>query len=223
MTHPYWIVLGDIHDHVGRIAEIPGLQKAEGIIVSGDITLMGGAHQAKKVIEAIREHKPVLFAQIGNMDRPEVTGWLSEEGINLHGAVRELTPDIALIGIGGSTFTPFATPSEFPESWYAEKLEHLWHTARKYKRCILVSHNPPKNTACDDIGEDRHVGSEAVREFIQEAQPDMCICGHIHEARAMDRIGRTVVINPGPFQNGGYLVLRLENGKPFVEMAQLPA
>lgn len=217
----FWIILGDIHDQIARVGEIPGIQEADGVLVSGDMTLVGGAHQARMIIEAIKEHNPNVLAQIGNMDRPEVTEWLKEQDMNLHGEIRELLPKVALVGIGGSTFTPFATPSEFSESWYSEKLEHLWHTARKYKKVILVSHNPPKDTACDDIGDNTHVGSVAVREFIEENQPDLCICGHIHEAIGIDTIGRTKIANPGPFQNGNYLVLRYDEGKFSVECANL--
>ena len=54
-------------------------------------------------------------------------------------------------------------------------------------------------------------GSSAVREFIQEHQPDICLCGHIHESKAEEYIGRTHVINPGTLGNGGYVVLHLEN------------
>ena len=53
------------------------------------------------------------------------------------------------------------------------------------------------------------MGSTAVREFIEEVQPDVCVCGHIHESRGVDRIGRTVVVNPGTLLSGGYVVVRL--------------
>ena len=33
------------------------------------------------------------------------------------------------MGLGGSTFTPFGTPSEFPESRFADWLEHMWRAA----------------------------------------------------------------------------------------------
>jgi Icc-related predicted phosphoesterase len=57
-----------------------------------------------------------------------------------------------------------------------------------------------------------HVGSEAVRAFIEAHQPSLCLCGHIHEARATDAIGATRVINPGNLSAGGYVVLRYAQG-----------
>jgi Icc-related predicted phosphoesterase len=32
----------------------------------------------------------------------------------------------------------------------------------------------------------------------------LCFTGHIHEGIGIDRIGRTVIVNPGPFRSGHY-------------------
>ncbi len=213
-----WVVLGDIHDDISLFGHIPELQDADGVIITGDMTLTGGVKQAERVLFAAQEVHPHVLAQIGNMDRAEVTDWLQDLGCNLHTEVRELAPNVAVLGIGASTFTPFGTPSEYPESRFAEWLEASWQKARKWRKQVLISHNPPKDTLCDVIGDGVHVGSTAVREFIEENQPEICICGHIHEARAIDRIGRTVVINPGNFSAGGYVLLRLNDGELSVEL-----
>lgn len=216
-----WVAVGDIHDDAGNFANIPELAKAAGIIVSGDLTITGGIKQAEKVLDVIKAAGVPVFAQIGNMDRPEVNDWLNEVGINLHGQSHELTPDTVIFGIGGSTFTPFGTPSEFPESAFASWLDDLWPRVRQYPNKILVSHNPPRDTLCDDIGNNVHVGSTAVREFIEENQPNICVCGHIHEARAVDNIGRTLVVNPGQLNQGGYVVIRLAGGSLSAELKKL--
>lgn len=217
-----WIVLGDIHDDIARFAEIPELPEAAGVIVSGDMTVGGGVKQAERVLDVIRQQNPHILAQIGNMDRAEITDWLGEQDCNLHDMVRELAPGIAIFGVGASTFTPFGTPSEFPESRFAAWLEEGWKRARNWPKTVLISHNPPKDTVCDALPNGMHVGSTAVREFIEETQPDICICGHIHEGRGMDRIGRTVVVNPGNFGAGGYVVLRSNGGTLSVELRLLP-
>lgn len=213
-----WIAVGDIHDDTSRLAEIPELDNADGIIVSGDLTLAGGTKQAERVMDAFSVYGKPIFAQIGNMDRGEITDWLAEKGWNIHRDIRTLAPDLAIIGVGGSTFTPFGTPSEFPESHFATWLEELWPKAKKFNKVILVSHNPPKDTLCDTLPDGAHVGSTAVREFIEESQPDICICGHIHEARAIDRVGRTIVVNPGTLASGAYVVIRSNNGKLSAEL-----
>lgn len=212
-SDPFWIAIGDLHGSAQRLLEVPGAAEANGILVTGDITNAGGPPEARKVLDTILAVNPSLFAQIGNMDRPELTDWLGEQGWNTHGCVRELAPDIAIMGLGGSTFTPFGTPSEFPESRFADWLENMWRQAREYRHVILVSHTPPYDTLCDVVNDTTHVGSVAVREFILECQPDVCLCGHIHESRAVDRIGRTVVVNPGALGAGGYVVVRFADGR----------
>ena len=209
MIEPFWIAFGDIHDDLTRLRDIPDVEKAAGVILNGDLTLGGGVKQAERVLTAVRKRTLVCYAQIGNMDRAEVTDWLAKQGWNTHLCVRELAPGVALMGLGGSTFTPFGTPSEFPESRFADWLEHMWREARTYRHVVLSVHTPPHDTLCDIVGDGIHVGSSAVRDFILDAQPDVCLCGHIHESRAVDRLGRTVLVNPGAFATGGYAVLRL--------------
>ena len=50
----------------------------------------------------------------------------------------------------------------------------------------------------------QHVGSRAIRRFIEAHQPPLALAGHIHEsprtsASYRDAIGRTQVVNPGQF------------------------
>ena len=143
----HWIVLGDIHEGSPEVAEIPELAGASGLLVTGDLTNLGGVTRAKKVLADLRACHTQVFAQIGNMDRTEVDEWLSAEAVNLHRTVHELAPDVAVFGVGGSIFTPFGTPSEFPESKFSIWLEECWQKACRYKARILISHNPPFGTA----------------------------------------------------------------------------
>ena len=68
----------------------------------------------------------------------------------------------------------------------------------------FVLHSPPRETRCDMIGAGRHVGSRAIRSFIERHQPPLVLGGHIHESPRIsssyhDAIGRTIVVNPGQF------------------------
>jgi Icc-related predicted phosphoesterase len=217
-----WVAVGDIHDDIDALAAIPELPGSDGLILTGDLTNVGGAREAARVLEAARKRVPVVAAQIGNMDKAEVADLLGREGINIHAAARSLAPGLAAMGVGGSTPTPFGTPSEFPEASYAAWLESCWPEAKKLAdQVLLVSHNPPKNTRCDLIGAGMHVGSEAVRAFIEKRQPALCLCGHIHEARADDAIGATRVINPGNLSAGGYIVLSYAQGRLAADLRSL--
>lgn len=207
----FWVVLGDLHDNYSLFNKIPELPYATGVIVTGDITFIGGIPQARKVLETLECYNSNILAQIGNMDKNEITDWLEGKGWNIHITARNLTHTIAIMGVGGSTFTPFGTPSEFPESYYTGWLNSLWKNLKKYQKVILVTHTPPYNTLCDAIYNNSHVGSIAIREFIIEAQPDICLCGHNHESRGIDYIGKTLIVNPGLFSSGGYALLHINS------------
>ena len=213
---PYWLAFGDIHDDLSRFASFPDLHGTSGVLVTGDMTLAGGAAQALRVLEPIARAVPALFAQIGNMDKHDVNNMLDEKDWNLHARARELFPGVYALGVGASPPTPFNTPSEYAEERLAEWMEEARAEAGclaaaagvNAPRLVLIAHAPPYASACDRLRSGAPVGSTAVRDFIEKYQPDICICGHIHESRAHDRIGTTEVINPGDFGSGGYAVLR---------------
>ncbi len=50
-----------------------------------------------------------------------------------------------------------------------------------------------------------HVGSKSVRKFEEKYQPLMGLHGHIHESYASDKLGRTIVVNPGSEYGSGIL------------------
>jgi uncharacterized protein len=77
-------------------------------------------------------------------------------------------------------------------------------------RAVFLLHTPPCDTpldragldgkTCEHVPLDMHVGSIAVKRFIEERQPLLTLHGHIHESARLSgewkiRIGRTVSIN----------------------------
>ena len=63
------------------------------------------------------------------------------------------------------------------------------------KRTILLSHYPPFGVV-DFTLSDTHAGDGYLRRLIERYQPPLVICGHIHEAKGIDKIGDTLVVNP---------------------------
>lgn len=68
-----------------------------------------------------------------------------------------------------------------------------------------------RRTACDRLRSGEHVGSAVVRAFIEREQPDMVLCGHIHESRGLDEIGRRQIVNPGATVSGHYALVAVNN------------
>lgn len=209
----YWIAFGDIHESTSVLAEIKDLERAEGVIITGDLTNNGTSRSVRNVISAVEAYNRNILAQPGNMDTKAVVEYLTDKNINLHRQVRELASGLGVMGIGYSTPTPFNTPGEVEESTIEGWLEETYAKAAGFSKLVLVIHEPPANSATDMIVNGQHVGSEAVRRFIEKRQPEVVLTGHIHESKAVDTIGKSTVINPGMLAGGGYIRVEYANGE----------
>jgi Icc-related predicted phosphoesterase len=206
---PFWIAIGDLHNDVSQIGNVPGISQAQGVLISGDITNYGGRARAEALLKQIEHFNPKILAVIGNMDTRDVEDFLEDKGFNAHARTTDLGFNVGLIGVGYSTPTPFGTPSEVSDTQLQAWLKQAIQQAKDFEYLILMAHNAPFGTQTDRVSFGQSVGSKAVRKFIDEYQPDVCITGHIHESRATDRVGKTQIINPGLFGAGGYALVRL--------------
>lgn len=135
-----------------------------------------------------------------------------------------------VITTGYSNETPWHTPREATEEELADRLQEMFRAVRDPGRLVLVAHPPPRATELDqapaidgefrvqtDLGSPRMapVGSSAVRSFIEEHQPVLGLHGHVHESKAIQRLGETVCVNPGSEYGDGVLcgaVIGLRDG-----------
>lgn len=102
--------------------------------------------------------------------------------------------------INGLTFIPFEyillTPFNTNREVNDNKLEYELGKIRTEGNTVMVAHTPPLG-AGDILYNGRHCGSHAVREWIEEVQPKLWLCGHIHEDNSATFIGETLVLNCG--------------------------
>ncbi len=217
----FWIGFGDIHEKISLVHKIDAIPQAQSVLIAGDLTNAGGRDAASSVINEIERINPRIYAQIGNMDTYEVHEYLTEKGVNTHAETIDLGHGVGLMGLGYSNPTPFHTPSEADEEQLAEWLAQTRRKASEFDYLILMSHTPPHGTRSDRIQSGQSVGSLSVRHFIEEVQPDVCLTGHIHEAKSVDQIGKTRIVNPGLFEEGGYALIRLEDGQLTIHLRQV--
>jgi Icc-related predicted phosphoesterase len=50
-----------------------------------------------------------------------------------------------------------------------------------------------------------HVGSSAVRALVEKYRPILSLHGHIHESKAIGKIGPTTCVNPGSAYSEGVI------------------
>ncbi len=208
------LCVSDIHGNYSNVIEL--LRKVETydmVLVSGDITHLGGYKECEEIISPFlvtgAEYKAVVLAVPGNMDRPEVLNYLKDSKIDLNGK-GVIINDIGFMGVGGSNKTPFSTPNELSDSEMFAFLDNGYDKISGAGKKVLVSHAPPKKTRLDRSFLGFHAGSKVIREFIEKHDIDLCLCGHIHESRGEDSLGNCLCVNPGPLKDGYYVLIDIE-------------
>jgi Icc-related predicted phosphoesterase len=134
-----------------------------------------------------------------------------------------------MLSLSWSNPTPWDTPRECSEEELAAKIHAQADQIQDMENAIFNIHVPPYGTGLDSAPEleegtkvkrggtmFKSVGSTAVRDAIMEYQPLLTLHGHIHESRGMQKLGRTVSVNPGSSYSDGVLqgvLIDIENKK----------
>ena len=201
----------DIHDNPETMTWLEGsVHRYDVVAIGGDI---GELSLLYKIIDFAVD-KPV-FIVLGNHDYP-LREMFAAKNV-LHGTSTKYR-GYTIGGLGGSLPVQ-GGPLELDETEYLVLSKNLGPVD------VLISHQPPINTKTDlsydgssETGT-RNIGSVAIRKYTEETQPILALVGHVHESPGVDTIGRTTIVNPGPFMTGNYAEVVLTNqGKPRVEL-----
>lgn len=196
------LAVADFHgDRVAarNIAKVISRRNPDLVLVAGDLTDIGSLEDAKNILEILGRD---VYYVPGNCDPIDLArGAPDFEKGCIHGTAIT-RGDISLVGLGGSTITPFSTPFELTE----EELEDLLDKAYSGVKgeFILLTHDAPWNTKLDTTWSKEHVGSKSIRRFIGKEKPTLHLCGHIHESAGIDKIGSTICVNVGPVSQKMY-------------------
>lgn len=211
------LLFSDIHGQFNHLKLVGHkISQADLILLSGDITNFGRREKIKKMINWILDKNSNLFTVPGNCDTFEVEAYLSEIEISLHGEIKKFN-HFNLIGMGGSLRCPGSTPIEFAEKEFESVLNQSFKSISLSVPHILMTHQPPLNSAADQVSPNIHVGSQAIRRIIDLYQPLLSVCGHIHESKGKEQIGKTWVVNPGPMRSGNYAIIEMSDQVDAVE------
>ena len=195
------------------------------VLLGGDITQFGPPEDAERLVRQAqaaavgtvpifgpaREASPrkwdcplplTVLAVAGNCDSPAIDRRLVELGISLHG--RGLVRgDVGIHGL--SAIPPWQRKMyQFTEEELADALRAGYAQLAGAAHHVVLAHVPPRGGKLDRTHFFQHVGSKALRAFIEETQPELVVCGHIHEGRGIEQLGRTTVVNCGAAFAGHY-------------------
>ena len=209
--------------------------KVKAIIIGGDVTPLVALFAVNSIqiqrnflemylIPLLENFKTIskidIYIMLGNDDFSVNTDVLQKAEKN--GILKLIHEKVSKIGewpiIGYSCINP-SDFLIFPINDWVKKEEEIGKDLEKLsnsidkKKAILVTHAPPVNTHLDVLYDGNHVGSKAVRNFIEKEKPYIVLAGHIHESPTMtgsikDEIGKTVCIQPG---NAKIVLIDLES------------
>lgn len=148
---------------------------------------------------------------------------------NVDHQVVEIDDHHELVSMGDTSMTPWECPRDYPESHMRVAVRDLVEKIRNPAGAIFNFHCPPFNTKIDQAPalkanlEIEHeagqvlmtsAGSPAIRRAVEEVQPLLSLHGHIHEARGVQKLGRTVALNPGSEYAEGVMKAAVVNLEP---------
>lgn len=188
------LLFSDLHANEAAAQHLVTLARSVDIVIgAGDFgNLRRGIDTAIAMLTAI--DKPAVLVP-GNAEstaelEAACQAWPSAHV--LHGTGVEIE-GVPFFGIGGGIpVTPFG-------SWSYDFSED--EARRLLADCpaggVLVTHSPPKGVV-DLSSRGVNLGSVAIREVIEQQQPELVVCGHIHESAGQQaKIGNSVVVNAG--------------------------
>ncbi len=171
-----------------QMKEIIKKKKIDAILSGGDYSPHGWGGEGESTEDPlnflINLGLPV-FSVFGNID-PEEQFFeeFNRKNKNFHfiHLKRVKIKDYYVVGLGDFYF----------DSYALKKFESL--LKQKPDKTIILSHYPPRGVV-DKVDFGSHVGSTELRDLIEKYKPMLVLCGHIHEAAGVDKIGNTTVVN----------------------------
>ena len=213
------LCITDLHgDNQALDAILADAGQVDLVLLGGDITNFGTPNAAESVVRRVQRSGAPVLAVAGNCDSEAIDQRLVELGVSLFG--RGAAWDN--VGFHGVSAMPpwHGSMYELTEQQIADALQQGDAQLPPLDQRVLLTHAPPHNTRLDVTRQGRHVGSTSVRDYIDRRQPSLVVCGHIHEARGIDQLGTTRIVNCGPAYCGNYALAEI-NAQSQIELCKV--
>lgn len=186
------LAFSDTHGDVKKIRELAEKSEKENVdlvVMCGDFTYFD--ELPPYLIKPFKDKGKKVLLIPGNHETKQTADFLAAfyDIRNLDGKY-VFYDDIAFFGCGGANL-PLNIVSEKDLVYTLKSVNSKIKKARKK---VMITHLHPMNSRLDRFVPNS--GSRGLRSIIEEIQPDLLICGHIHEASGTeDMIGKTRVVN----------------------------
>lgn len=218
--------IADLHNRADQLSRLAGYE-ADVIAICGDLHDGGSPEEARPVLEALGRMQQRKLIVPGNMDsRAFVVDLWQNAGLTVLDRQSKILEKVTFLGIGGMVpHNPKRVGD--PSRWYHQEdepyivLSELSGRTAGARRTVIMVHQPPRGL-CDRLYNGEASGCHSLRRFIEERQPDLVLCGHIHEARGESRLGRTIVVNVGEMRRGQFALIDLDEGGDGIKVQLIP-
>ena len=197
------LVISDLHAHNDVLDKMDDIFKqADAVIFGGDFAECFKPETGSEALERLCKKHENIFAVLGNCDNIDFLEELENQDISVEKAL-VFHEGLAFAGSGGGTFFTGKTEFERTEDECLSDFDIVVNSVEQsgdnslWRSLILVSHNPPVGDKIDSFDGEHHAGSQKFTDFIKANKPLAVVCGHIHEGAGIEKIGDSVVINPG--------------------------
>ena len=182
------VAVADLHGSQHRVNLLLGQVAAHHpdlVVVCGDVTQFGPAETATMLLNQIPGR---AVAVPGNIDSPDVADGIAASRVENIDRRRVVIDGVPFVGLGDMLPSSLVTLS-IADGTRMRPLEECVD-----KSTVLVTHVPPFKTR-DKMALGPHGGSKGLRRFVEEREPLLVLCGHIHEDPGVVMVGRTTVVN----------------------------
>ena len=198
--------LADLHDRMAMLERLRGLD-ADLIAFCGDLHNGGRRETALPAAFALGSMGPPVIIVPGNTDHRDFAPHLwREAGLLMLHESTFLRGGIGFIGLGGMIARDSRRLGDPARYYHADEevyplLARCHREIAGAKTRIVLTHQPPWG-AQDTLYNGESSGSPGLRRFLEDFQPHLLLCGHIHEARGESLIGSCRVVNVGEMRRG---------------------
>lgn len=188
------LAFSDLHRDLDQAARLTEMSKdADVVIGAGDFaSIHEGLGETIEALAGIETPTVLVAGNNERLDDLQTAVKIWPAATVVHGDSTEIG-GTTFFGLGGGIpVTPWGWSYDLDEAEAEAELAKLPEGA------VLVVHSPPKGH-CDEAGDGMSLGSTAILKAIEEKQPVLAVCGHIHESWGKEsRVGETEIVNLGP-------------------------
>ncbi|MCR5217422.1 metallophosphoesterase family protein [Treponema sp.] len=206
-----FLVISDLHGNLEILDKMDvQFKEADAVLFAGDFTKFKFPETGAPALEKLCKKHDIIYSVIGNCDEPDFLSQIEAADISVEKTLVN-HEGLCFAGSGGGSKFTGDTPNERSDEELVSDFDIITKQGKaEWNNLIAIMHNPPKDTECDKVAADVHVGSPLLRQFIDDYQPLAVITGHIHESAGISKAGNTTIVNPGALTDGKYAVLEVE-------------